>query len=96
MAITASAKKAHRASLRKHVFNLRRKREMLSSIKDVKKTLTTDGSAAAEKLLPRVYKAVDKAVKRGILKKNTGSRTKSRLVSTIRREQETKEKKESK
>ncbi|HEC94228.1 MAG TPA: 30S ribosomal protein S20 [Candidatus Kaiserbacteria bacterium] len=90
MPIIASAKKAHRASLRKHVFNLRRKREMLSSVKEVKKAITTGNSDGAEKLLPRVYKAVDKAVKRGIIKKNTASRTKSRLVAAIRRTQETK------
>ncbi len=90
MAITVSAKKAYRASLRKHIFNVRRKREMLSSVKEAKKAIITGSPADAEKLLPRVYKAVDKAVKRGIIKKNMASRTKSRLVTAIRRAQEAK------
>ena len=37
MAITKSAKKAHRASLKKRVFNIRRKRALTSTTKTVKK-----------------------------------------------------------
>lgn len=90
MPIIASAKKAYRASLRKHVFNVRRKREMLSSVKEVKKAITIGNPKEAEKMLSRAYKAVDKAAKRGVIKKKTASRTKSRLVTAIRRAQEVK------
>lgn len=74
MAITASAKKAHRQSLKKHVFNVRRVRAMKSGIKDFSHVTT---KAEAEKMLPEVYSAIDKAVKRGVLKANTGSRRKA-------------------
>lgn len=84
MAITASAKKAHRASLKKHVFNVRRKRALTSATKDVKKLIPTS-IADAEKSLSLAYKAIDKAAKRGIIKKNTASRKKSRLAQAIKR-----------
>lgn len=76
MAITSSAKKAHRASLKKHVFNLRRKRAMTSGIKEAKKVMTSESLSDA-------YQAIDKALKRGIIKKNTAARKKSRLAKAL-------------
>lgn len=37
----------------------------------------------AAKLLPSAYQAIDKAAKRGIIKKNTAARLKSRLTQLI-------------
>jgi small subunit ribosomal protein S20 len=76
MAITRSAKKAHRASLKKRVFNLRRKRVLTGAVKDVNKAMTADSLAKA-------YQAIDKAAKRGIIKKNTAARKKSRLAKAL-------------
>ena len=84
MAITKSAKKAHRASLKKHVFNIRRKRALTETTKTVKKLLTTDLKEAG-KALSLAYKAIDKAAKSGVIKKNTASRKKSRLALSIKR-----------
>ncbi len=85
MAITSSAKKADRASLNKRVFNVRRKRALSDTTKSLRKALANEGVAEAEKLLPSAYKAIDKAAKRGVIKANTASRKKSRLVAAIRR-----------
>lgn len=84
MAITASAKKAHRASLKKHVFNVRRKRVLSDTTKTVRKLVTTDVKEA-EKSLSAAYKAIDKAAKTGVIKKNAASRKKSRLAKAIAR-----------
>ena len=84
MAITKSAKKAHRASLRKHVFNVRRKRALTDTTKVVRKLITTD-TKEAEKSLSAAYKAIDKAAKTGVIKKNAASRKKSRLAKAIAR-----------
>ena len=84
MAITKSAKKAHRASLKKHVFNLRRKRTLTDATKDVKKLIAIDTKKAGESLSV-AYKAIDKAAKSGIIKKNTASRKKSRLAKALGR-----------
>lgn len=82
MAITANAKKAHRASLKKHIFNVRRKRVLTDTVKTVKKLLVTD-TKAANVSLAEAYKAIDKAAKSGVIKKNTADRKKSRLALAI-------------
>lgn len=75
----ANAKKAMRVSDRKRVINDRRRKAMRSAIKAVKKSLdnTTDLSAA--------YQAIDKAVKRGVIKANTGARKKSRISAMLKK-----------
>lgn len=84
MAITKSAKKAHRVSLRKHVFNLRRKRALTSTVKTTKKLAGTSADEARASL-SAAYQAIDKAAKRGIIKKNTASRKKARLAADVKR-----------
>ncbi len=85
MAITSSAKKAIRSSARKHVFNLRRKETLHDATKALLKALSAKDVAGAEKLLPVAYKAIDKAMKRGVIKGNTADRKKSRLAGAIKR-----------
>lgn len=70
--------------MKKHVFNLRRKRGVTDATKNVKKLAATDASAARESL-SAAYKAIDKAAKRGILKPNTAARKKSRLSAQVKR-----------
>ena len=84
MPITKGAKKAHRASLRKRVFNLRRKNTMNDVVKSVRKHIGAGQTKEAEALLPRAYKAIDKAAKRGVIKENTAARKKSRLTAKVK------------
>lgn len=83
MPITKSAKKALRNSKNKRVFNLKRKDEMQKAIKNYKKLILAKKTKEAEALLPRLQQAIDKAAKKGIIKKNTASRKKSRLTTII-------------
>jgi small subunit ribosomal protein S20 len=85
MPITSSAKKALRASKRKRVFNTRRKHSMLDAIKTVKRLLDDKNVKEAQKALTEAYKAIDKAVKTNFIKKNTGSRRKSRLAKMLKK-----------
>lgn len=85
MAITKSAKKAIRVSARKHVFNLRRKEALHDATKSILKALSKKDIAGAEKMLPTAYKTIDKAMKRGVIKKNTAANKKSRLALAIKR-----------
>lgn len=84
MAITKGAKKAHRASLRKRVFNVRRKRAMNDALKGAKKAIAEKGKDAA-KSLSEAFSAIDKAAKRGIIKPNAAARKKSRLAAAQKR-----------
>ena len=85
MAITKGAKKAHGASLRKKLFNDRCSRTMKKAVKEVRELINKKDSKGAESLLSKMYKAIDKASKRGIIKKNTASRKKSRIVKAIQK-----------
>lgn len=85
MPITKGAQKAHRASLRKRVFNTRRKDAMKGVVKNIRKMVSSGEAAEAEKMLPDAYKAIDKAAKRGVIKPNTAARKKSRLVAAIKK-----------
>ena len=85
MPITRGAQKADRSSLRKRVFNVRRRRVMHDVVKEVRTLIAAGKVADAEKLLPQAYQAIDKAAKRGVIKDNTASRKKSRLVAAIKR-----------
>ena len=85
MPITKGAEKAHRASLRKRVFNMRRNRAMVETVKDMRKLIAGGKVDEAEAMLPATYKAIDKAAKRGVIKDNTADRKKSRLMAAIKR-----------
>lgn len=87
MAITKSAKKAIRSSERKRVFNVRRKRVMVEAVKQVKKLVSSKEVKAAAKELAAAYQAIDKAAKRGVIKKNAAARKKSRLSALVKRSQ---------
>ncbi len=85
MAITNSAKKVIRASAKKRIFNLRRKETLTETTKLFLKAVAAKDVAGAEKLLPTAYQAIDKAMKRGVIKSNTAARKKSRLALAIAR-----------
>jgi small subunit ribosomal protein S20 len=59
---------------------------MKDSVKSLRKMVTEGKHAEAEKALATVYKAIDKASKRGVIKKNTAARKKSRLVLFMRKQ----------
>ena len=85
MPITTSAKKALRSSKRKHAFNLKKKDSFTKSVKNLKKLVLEKKTKEAEALFSQVQKALDKATKTGVLKKNTSSRKKSRLSALIKK-----------
>ncbi len=78
MPITTSAKKALRVSKRRRAFNLRRTKVLKEAAKTFQKSLTVADLAKA-------YQAIDKAAKRGVIKKNTAARKKSRLAGLLKK-----------
>jgi ribosomal protein S20 len=70
-----SAIKAARVALRRKAINLHRSKAMKDVTKQFKKLVASKGDPASN--LPKAYKAIDKAVKGGILKANTAARMKS-------------------
>ncbi len=84
MPITKGAEKAYRQSERKRVFNVRRKGAMKDAEKAVQKAITVGDAKKAAELLPTAYKAIDKAAKNGIIKKNTAARKKALVASRVK------------
>ncbi len=84
MPITSSAKKALRASFKKRAFNLRRKSTMQQRMKAVERESSEGKKEAAAEAVRFAYKAIDKAVKRGLIKKNTAARKKSRMARLLK------------
>ena len=83
MAITAGAKKAFRASLKKRVFNMRRKKAMDDDIKTIEQLIAVKKTKEAIALVSKAYKAIDKAAKGNTIKKGKADRKKSRLMALI-------------
>lgn len=75
-----NAKKALRVSARKRVINDRRRRTMKVTVKAVKIEKTPE-------LLSKAFQAIDKAAKRGVIKKGAAARKKSRLSKVIAKAQ---------
>jgi len=79
-----NAKKALRVSDRKRVLNDKRRRAIKETVKSVKTILITDAKLAKIELA-KAYQAIDKAAKRGVIKKNAAARKKSRLAQAIKK-----------
>lgn len=82
MPITKSAKKALRQSWRKREFNLKRLNEMKAAVKSAKKS-KEEKNEELPKLISSAYKAIDKAAKKGVIKKGAADRKKSRLAKFL-------------
>ncbi len=83
MAITSSAKKAFRSAKKKRVFNLRRKNEIEKQLKSFRRLVASKNKIEAEKVIPQLYRSLDKAVKTNYIKANTSSRLKSRAMNAL-------------
>jgi len=79
MPITKSAKKALRGSMVKKSANDRNKKNIKEAVKRIEKLVKEKKKDEAKKLLPEAYSVIDKATKRGVIKKNNASRKKARL-----------------
>ncbi len=86
MPITKSAKKALRQNVKRKSRNLVYRKKMKDLIKKVRSLVSEKKIEEAKKLLPQVYKILDKSAKVGVIKKNTASRKKSRITKFITRE----------
>ncbi len=72
-----------RSSVRKRVFNDKRKGNLKSSLKAIRLLISEKKIKEAQGMLPKVFQAIDKAAKRGVIKKKNASRKKSRLARSL-------------
>ncbi|MFZ3054960.1 MAG: 30S ribosomal protein S20 [Minisyncoccales bacterium] len=83
MPVTKTTKRRPAQIERRRVVNSKRILEMRKLIKEANTLLSNKNIEEVEKMLPRIYKAIDKAAKRGVIKKNAASRRKSRMAKKI-------------
>lgn len=88
MPITRSAKKALRKNKKRRIRNLFYKNKIKLLFKKAKVLIFEKKFEEAKKLLPEIYKVLDKAAKRGVIKKNTAARKKSRITRLILKPQQ--------
>ena len=80
---TKSAAKAMRSSRRKQTVNKKTKEVVRKELKAIKALIAQGKKTDATAKLKEAYSALDKAVKKKVLKKNTASRSKSRLAKAL-------------
>lgn len=78
-----SAKKRVKTSIKRKTRNLLAKKEIKNAFKAAERAITKK-SDEAKKLINKAISVIDKAVQKGIIHKNRGSRRKSRLLSKLK------------
>lgn len=79
MANTYSALKRVRQTERRTEFNRQNKTKLRHQIRAMRRALTAKDPKAAAELLPQTFSVIDASAKKGIIKKNTAARYKSKL-----------------
>lgn len=80
MPITKSAKKALRQNVKRNERNKKYKNKIKNLTKRAMAFAQEENKNELKKIMPLIYKALDKAAKTGVLKKNTASRRKSKMA----------------
>ncbi len=79
MANTYSALKRMRQTERRTEFNRQNKSVLRHGIRAMRRAITSKDAKAAGELLSKTFSLIDRSAKRGIIKKNTAARYKSKL-----------------
>jgi small subunit ribosomal protein S20 len=72
-----------RQGLKRRARNRRNVSQVKTQIRKLREAIAKGDDAGAKALLPETTSAIDKAVKKGVLHDNAGSRQKSRLASRV-------------
>ena len=84
MPIKKSAKKHLRASEKRKKSNDKTKKAMRETIKKTNLSITNGKKDSIQEDYKKAQASIDKAVKKGIIKKKAGARKKSRLIKKIK------------
>jgi len=83
MAHHHSAIRQQRRSVRRQAINKKNKSAFRSQVKKLRELIQAKDRESAKKLMPEVFSAIDKSVKKGTIHKNKGSRFKARFNSQV-------------
>jgi len=83
MANHPSALKRHRESVKRKLNNTVNRNKLKTQMRRLKTAVSGKDSTEAKALLPKTISLIDKSVQKGVIKKNTASRYKSRLSKSV-------------
>jgi len=83
MANHASALKRYRQSQRRRLINQMNRHRLKTQLKKLRAAITGGKANDAKTLLPETFGVIDRSVQKGVIKKNTARRYKSRLTRTV-------------
>jgi len=83
MANHPSALKRYRQSEKRRLINSKNGSKLKTQLKRLKTAIVGKKPADAKELLPATFSLIDKSVQKGVIKKNTAARYKSRLSKSV-------------
>ena len=83
MANHPSALKRHKQSQKRKLINTTNANRLKTQMKKLKVAITAKKTDDAKALLPATFSLIDKSVQKGVIKKNTAARYKSRLNKSV-------------
>lgn len=85
MPIKHASFKSLRQSQRRRARNLAVSRNLKKTVKSVRKAAANKDAAKAKELLATAIRVIDRASQKGVIKKNTAARLKSRLSRAVKK-----------
>ena len=83
MANHPSALKRYRQSQKRRLINTKNRHKLKTQLKKLKTAIMGKKADDAKGLLPQTFSLIDKSVQKGVIKKNTAARYKSRLTKSV-------------
>ena len=83
MANHVSALKRYRQNQRRRLINQMSRHRLKTQLKKLRAAITSGKAGDAKALLPETLGVIDRSVRKGVIKKNTAGRYKSRLTKRI-------------
>ena len=83
MANHPSALKRHKQSQKRKLINTTNANRLKTQMKKLKAAVAAKKPADAKALIPSTFSLIDKSVQKGVIKKNTAARYKSRLNKSV-------------
>lgn len=83
MANHVSALKRVRITEKRTAINKARRSRLRTGVRTMRRLLEAKDASGAQSVLPQTFSIIDRAAKWGVIKKNTASRYKSRIVKHI-------------
>jgi small subunit ribosomal protein S20 len=83
MANHPSALKRYRQSEKRQAINTANRHKLKTQLRKLKTAVAAKKADDAKGLLPQTFRLIDKSVQKGVIKKNTAARYKSRLAKSV-------------